>query len=249
MRIPRSVLVGTHTLQKLFLTPTGWIIASITALFIGILHYHLLVDYLNDIQLHLQETKTYHAGVTFEVIRPLFGYSIFLFIFIIPLLTILAFASEKQKGVLSLLCTFALKPHQIILGKFIGIFTYTLFLQAILLLITLCLNYCLNAHHVDWGLWIGNNLAFMLINACLIALSFLCATVIRIPILSAVTAIVLSVLLFMCQWLLPQLSQLSISTHTYSLLQGELYSPDIAYFFTFILLTLFLVCFIERKGL
>jgi ABC-2 type transport system permease protein len=54
------------------------------------------------------------------MIRPLFGNTAVILLFMLPMLTMRSFAEEKRSGTIELLLTSPLTDFQIILGKFLG---------------------------------------------------------------------------------------------------------------------------------
>ena len=60
------------------------------------------------------------VNVNEQLIRPVFQYSMVIFLIVLPMITMRTYSEEKRSGTMELLLTSPLTDLQIIMGKFIG---------------------------------------------------------------------------------------------------------------------------------
>ena len=132
-----------------FLTPTGWIFLAVFLLVSGIFY---------SIQLVFQQSSQYTsflAGL------------IFLFLLVVPLLTMRIFTDEKRFGTDQLLLTGPTGLWGIVLGKFLAALAVFL----ITILVTAVYPLMLSFHgRLDWPMIIGTYAGFILVGAAFIAI-------------------------------------------------------------------------------
>lgn len=98
---PVSVLIKKE-LTTLFHTPVAYLVLIITLLIFN-LFFFMIID-------HNREAS----------LRDIFQVMEFLFVFIIPILTMKTFAEERSTGTLELLLTCPVKIRELVTGKFLG---------------------------------------------------------------------------------------------------------------------------------
>ena len=135
-------------LKTYFLTPAGWIFLAVFLLVSGILY---------SIQLVFQQSSQY---------PPFLASLLFLFLLVVPLLTMRIFTDEKRFGTDQLLLTGPTGLWGIVLGKFLAAFA--VFLATVL--VTVVYPVLLSFHgRLDWAMIAGSYVGFLLIGAAFIA--------------------------------------------------------------------------------
>ncbi len=169
----------------------------------------------------------------------------YLFMFLIPAITMRTFAEEKKEGTFELLATRPLADWQIILGKYFASLTLVLFSLLPTLVYYLSV-YQLGAviGNIDSGAVIGSYIGLFLLGATFVAIGIFSSSLTKNQIIAFTIAIFLSFFAFsgfdsMSQVLSLQkfdsvLINLGINEHYQSISRGLLDSRDLVYFLSVI---------------
>ena len=110
--------IAGKELRSYFASPVAWVIMALFAVIFGRFFVVMLDFYL------LESMRSQFGGgagnVNERVIRPLLSNASVLILFLLPMLTMRAYAEEKRSGTIELLLTSPLKDLEIVLGKFLG---------------------------------------------------------------------------------------------------------------------------------
>ena len=168
-------------------------------------------------------------------LRDMFLLMEFMFIFIVPLLTMRTFAQEKQAGTLEFLMTSPVTNTEIVLGKYLG----NLFFLSILIGLTL-LYYAIIEFFSDTDTLavIAGYSGIWLEAAFFSALGILASSWTRNQLISAISTYTILLFLYLAPALVkftgkdtaPLFDFLCFSTHLKSLSSGLVLSSDIIYF-------------------
>ncbi len=177
-------------------------------------------------------------------IDTLFAIAPWVFLFLIPAITMRSFADEKKSGTIELLLTRPITDLQIILAKYFA----GLILVAIALLPTLVYFYSIYrlgnpAGNIDTGGTWGSYIGLLLLGSSFVAMGIFASSLTD----NQVTSFILSLALcFFCYTGFEQISSLSlfgkadtfiqalgINQHYNSLARGVIDSRDVVYFFSF----------------
>jgi ABC-2 type transport system permease protein len=182
---------------------------------------------------------------------PFFKLVPWLFIFLIPAITMRSFSDEIKQGTLELLLTKPLSLLEIVLGKFLG--ALVLLIVAILpsLLYVFILSLLsLNEQGLDFGSTLGSYLGLVFLMGAYAAVGIFASTCTENQIVSFVIAVFVSFLLFYgfesLSLIAPiythYLSYLGFQSHYKSISRGVIDSRDLIYFlsviFVFVALSL-----------
>ncbi|HPQ20528.1 MAG TPA: gliding motility-associated ABC transporter permease subunit GldF [Saprospiraceae bacterium] len=230
---------------------------EINAFFSSVMGYLVIAVFLILMGLFLWVFPEYSIlDYNFATLDPLFAIAPFIFLFLIPAVTMRSFAEEKNTGTIEFLVTKPVTDTQIILGKYFA----NLSLVVIALLPTLLYVYTVYElgspkGNLDTGAIIGSY----------IGLFFLCAVFVAIGILSSIlsknqiVAFLLGALLcFLFQWAFGYLAQmpfftgeaelfiqkLGINYHYSSISKGAIQTKDLVYFLSITGMFLYLSKFI-----
>ncbi len=183
----------------------------------------------------------------FADLKPFFNLAPWIFIFLIPAITMKSFAEENRQGTLELLLTRPIGFSQLILGKFFGAL-----LLAVLAILPSVL-YVITIHQLgrpvgnfDVGATLGSYLGLILLAACYTAIGVFASALTKNQIVAFIVAVFLCFFTYFAfeglSGLTPGssygLEYLGISYHYQSISRGVVDTRDIIYFFSLIFLFL-----------
>ncbi|MDQ7949295.1 MAG: gliding motility-associated ABC transporter permease subunit GldF [Pedobacter sp.] len=173
----------------------------------------------------------------------------FLFIFLIPAITMRSFAEERREGTYVLLATKPLTPLQIILAKYAACIVLLLFA----LVPTLVYYYSiyqlgLPKGNVDTGAVIGSYIGLFLLGNAFVAIGIFASSLTKNQVIAFAIAVFICFFafsgfeslskLFEYQYFETILLNLGINAHYQSISRGVLDTRDLIYFITFVLVFL-----------
>lgn len=173
----------------------------------------------------------------FADLTPFFQLTPWIFIFLIPAVTMRSFSDELRLGTLELLLARPISPLQLILGKFLGALT----LIILALIPTLVYVYAIDQlgnppGNFDSGILIGSYLGLLFLAAAYTAMGIFASMLSENQIVAFLIAVFLSFLFYfgfdaLSDFLNTEfLRGLSLSTHFESISRGVLDSRDLVYF-------------------
>ncbi len=185
------------------------------------------------------DTSVLEAG--YADLFPFFSVTPYVYLFLIPAVTMRSFAEEKKSGTLEFLFTKPLADRDILLGKFLACWA----LVALALLPTLVYYFSLYylgspTGNIDTASVIGSYMGMLLLGAAFTAMGIFASSLTDSQIVSFIVALVLCYLLydgfdqlaklnFWSDWR-DFVAGLGISYHYRSLSKGLIDSRDLAYF-------------------
>lgn len=228
--------LAARELRSLFLSPLAWVILAVIT---GLCAYFFLL-YI-DLYLQLQPRLAAAAngpGITDIIVAPLYSTAATVLLLVTPLLTMRLISEERRGQTLSLLISAPVSMSEIILGKFLGVFSFVLILLALIALMPLSL---LAGGSLDMGLWASGLLGLILLLASFCSIGLYISTLTTQPTVAAIATFGALLLL----WILnlagatgndggEVLGYLSLLSHYQPLLQGVFSSIDIIYYLLFI---------------
>lgn len=184
----------------------------------------------------------------FASLEPLFSLAPWMYLILIPAMTMRAFAEEKAFGTMELLLTKPLTEFQIIIGKF---FAYLLLL--ILTLIPTFVYYYsveyLSHGSIDKGSTLGSYLGLLLLGASFISIGLFASVITKSQIISLLIGILFCLLFYFGFSLIGNanddtsfrfiIQQFGIEEHYYSISKGLVDTRDLVYYLC--LITLFIL--------
>ena len=223
--------IAGRELRSLFLSPLAWVILAVVQ---GLCAYFFLLY----VDLFMQLQPRFAAlpngpGIANIVIIPLYSTAATVLLLVVPLLTMRLISEERRGQTLSLLISAPVSMTEIILGKFVGIFSFVLIM---LLLISLMPLSLLFGGTLDIGLWFSGLLGLALVLATFCSVGLFISTLTSQPTVAAIGSFGILLLL----WILnlagttgsgsELFNYLSLLSHYQSLLQGNFSSTDIIYY-------------------
>ncbi len=179
------------------------------------------------------------------MIRPLFGNTAVILLFMLPMLTMRSFAEEKRSGTIELLLTSPLTDFQIIMGKFLGAMAlYTLMLSLTLIHIGVLFWY----GEPEWAPVLSGYLGLLLMGGSFISVGLAISSMTKNQIVAGVSTFAVLLLFWIINWMgdasgtMTQsvLAYLSILEHLDDFSKGVIDTTHVTYYVSFITLGLFL---------
>lgn len=178
-----------------------------------------------------------------------FSLTPFLFMFLIPAITMRSFAEERREGTYVLLASRPLTEWQIILAKYFACLILVLFaLIPTLLYYYSIVQLGLPKGNIDGGAVAGSYIGLLLLGSAFAAIGIFASSVTKNQVIAFAVAVFLSFIaysgfdalskIFAFDMLEDVFSWLSINEHFQSMSRGVLDTRDLVYFITFILLFL-----------
>jgi ABC-2 type transport system permease protein len=184
-------------------------------------------------------------NVNQQMIRGVFDNSMVLFLFVVPLITMRAYAEEKRSGTIELLMTSPITDFQIVMGKFLGAMS----LYGAMLGITLIHIAVLFAYgNPEWKPILTGYLGLVLLGGCFVSVGLFFSSLTKNQIVAGMFTFVVLLLLWVISWIgnfsgptVERLtSYLSLTSHVDDFLRGVIDSQHIVYYLSFITFGLFL---------
>lgn len=186
-------------------------------------------------------------------VRPIFGNMSFMYLFMIPLLTMRLVSDELRQGTDELLLTSPASLTEIIFGKYAAAVIVHLTMVVLSLLYPLIMG---SFGPLDQPVMWLSYLSLFLLGAAMMAVGLLASTLSSHQMVSGIAAFAILILLWVIDWLgytaFPSgkdfFKQFSIVTRTTNLQKGVLDLPDVLFYITFVLVFLALsIQALERK--
>lgn len=173
----------------------------------------------------------------------------FLFMFLIPAITMRSFAEERREGTYILLATRPLTDWQIILAKYLACLVLVLFA----LIPTLIYYYSISVlglpkGNIDTGAVIGSYIGLLLLGAAFTAIGVFASSVTKNQVIAFAIAVFVCFIAFQgfdamssifgLQYFETALISLSVNEHYQSISRGVLDTRDLIYFISFVMVFL-----------
>lgn len=240
--------LAQRELRTLFVSPMAWSILAISQLILAFIFLALVEGYIiRQPQLMMLENA---PGVTERIVAPLYGAAAWVFMMVVPLLTMRIISEERRNHSLTLLLSAPISMTEIVIGKFLGLLAFLFIMVSLLSLMPLSL---LLAGQLDFGHFASILIALLLLVACFSAIGLYISTLTNQPTVAAIGTYGALLLL----WIIDigsnsvanieasgLLGYLSMLRHFDALARGVFSSVDIVYFILF--LSVFLVLSIRR---
>ena len=117
-------VIAGRELRSIFSTPVAYVMFAVYLVFAGFTFFLSLTGFLaalQQIQVFQRFDLLEQFNLNTSVIEPSFGVFSFVFLLLVPLLTMRAFAEERANGTIELLLTSPLTIWEIVLGKYLAI--------------------------------------------------------------------------------------------------------------------------------
>ena len=173
--------------------------------------------------------------------RPFFGFMPFVFLFLVPSITMRLWAEERKMGTLEVLLTLPVQEKEVVLGKFVASFLFLLVMLALTFNIPLLVGLLGDP---DWGTIICGYLGCLLMGASYLAIGLFASGLSDNQIVAFILAIAIcTAMLIVGEWffliLVPDLfvpffNYLGLGTHFESMGRGVIDTRDLLYYISVI---------------
>jgi ABC-2 type transport system permease protein len=224
-------------LRSFFSSATGYIVIGVFLLFTGLFLFVFPGDY------NLLETG-------YADLKPLFNLAPWLFLFLVPAVTMRMFAEEKRTGTIELLYTKPITGISIILGKYLaGVVLVILSLIPTIIYFATVYYLAEPFGNVDTGAFWGSFIGLFFLAAIYVAIGVFCSAISNNQIVSFIAALIMCYIfysgfdtiasLFTSGKVITAISTFGINAHYESMSRGVIDSRDVVYFLSVSLLFLF----------
>ncbi len=242
-----TLAIAAKELRSYFASPIAYAVIGFLAIAFGFMFVIYLWGFLEQIErMAANPMSMQPVNVNQMLIRPLIMQLGVIWLFLLPMITMRAYAEEKRNGTIELLLTTPITDLQIILGKFLG----ALGLYGAMLLATLPGVVVLFAYgNPDWPPVVSTYLGLFLFGAAFIALGLWISSMTENQIVAGAATFMLLLLLLLVGWLrdfttspavLEVVSALSIYEHLDDFTKGVIDTKHVAYYLSVITFGLFL---------
>ncbi len=235
-------------IKNYFSSPIGYVILTVFAAIAGFFFYTITFNFI----LFCLQTETNYINpfvqtpnINEMVVRPIFSSLGFVFIIIIPMISMRLFAEEKSAGTIQILLTSPLKPINIILGKYFASLTF------LLIMISVTFFYQLLFFLYSTPTWqpvLVGYIGLFLLGSTFLALGILISSLTNNQIIAVILTFGLFLFLWIIGWSIENTNSqwrliaeyISFYNHYQDFSKGILDTKSITYFCSIIFFSLFL---------
>jgi ABC-2 type transport system permease protein len=241
-----NILAITHKeLKSYFASPIAYVVIGLYALVYGY-YFYAAVRFFErqSIQMAGLGAGTPAVNINEQLIRPVFQYSMVVFLIVLPMITMRTYSEEKRSGTMELLLTSPVTDFQIIMGKFLG----AMGLYAAMLGVTLIHMVLLWVSRPEWMPILTSYLGMLLMGGCFMAVGLLISSLTKNQIVAVVATFAVFMMFWMINWIAQfmgptsqaVLNYLSITSHLEDFMGGVIDTKHVVYYLSFIAFGLFL---------
>ena len=234
-------------MRSYFGSPIAYVMAGVFLLFSGFVFRNQVLEF-HDMSVFLilaEREEKIQLNVNTDVVEPFFEFQTFIWMIVIPMLTMRLYAEEKRGGTYELLMTSPITSGQILMGKFLACYALYLLIEL------MAFGYIgvLATHaQLDWGPIFSGALAVVLLGATFISVGILASSLTENQIIAAVLSFFLLILLWIIDWaarfsddlFFVILKFLSLLEHTRDMIRGVVDTHDVVFFISTVAFFLFL---------
>ncbi len=231
--------IASRELRSLFTSTLAWSVLSVVQLILAILFITRLSLVLQpDIQSQLSMTPN-APSLTDIVVGHVFVWTGIILLLAMPLLTMRLISEERKNKTLVLLMSSPVSMSNIVLGKYLGLMGFFIFMLAMISLMPLSLAL---GGQLDFGQFIIALFGILLFIGALCAIGLYVSALSEHPTVAAIITFGIFLLLWIIDWADDSekysglFSYLSITRHYQTLLEGLVNTTDIAYYLLIIVL-------------
>ena len=236
-------MIASKELRSYFSSPIAYVVVGLFSILFG---YFFVASLSFFVRISMQGGM---GGPPINLneflLRPLFGNTAVILLFVLPMITMRSYAEEKQSGTIELLLTSPLTDFEIILGKFLGAMT----LFGLMLGVT--------ALHMGILFWYGEPelapllsgyLGLLLMGGSFISLGLLISSATKNQVVAGTITFAVLLLFWVISWMAESttsttqsvLAYLSILNHFEDFSKGVIDTTHLAYYLSFISFSLFM---------
>ncbi len=232
--------IALRDLRSLFTSPIGYVVLAIFAIITAYFFINIVALYtILSLQALRMPWIADRINMQELVIRPFFGNIGIILLFVIPMVTMRAFAEEKKSGTFELIYTSPVTTAEMVMGKFFGLSGMVFFL---ILLSALFMIPILKFGEPDKGVILTSYLGLTLMALAFVSAGIFASSITENQIISVIVSFGILLLFWVLGWvrgtlegtLKEVLSYLSFMDHYQNFTRGVIDSKDIVYYLSFI---------------
>ena len=245
------IAVYTKEMRSYFVSPVAYVIAGVFLFLSGYLFRNILMQFnFWCLQFSQQQGMAGMGMPTLNlnemVVTQFFAVMDFIWLMVVPMLTMRLIAEEKKSGTIELLMTSPISTVEIILGKFFACFS----LYTIIVALTLVFCAILEIYgDPDWGPIFTAYLGYMLLGGTFIGVGLLASSLTENQIVAVLLSFGLLLLLWLIDWsasfagptAAKILEYVSIIQHLRDFQRGVIDTKDVIFYLSFIFFSLFVL--------
>lgn len=239
------IAVFKKEISTFFTSPIGYLVMGLFLVAMGLFLWVFDGDY-----------NIPNSG--FASLSPFFELAPWIFIFLIPAITMRSISDEHKAGTLELLLTKPITTRQLVLGKYLGsLFLIVLTLLPTLLYVVAIYNLGNPVGNLDVGATIGSYIGLILLGSTFASIGIFSSSLSNNQIVAFISAVSISFILFYGLYGLAQYSAFgmmdnyintaSIKSHYESISRGVIDTRDLVYFLSVTVFFLFLTIYRIKK--
>ncbi len=243
-----ALAIAGKELRSYFVSPIAYVVLTGFLLLGGWFFFNLLArfNFLLTIYSSMRNPEAQlRLNLNEFVIAPLLHNLSVVLVILVPVITMRSFAEEKRSGTYELLMTSPLSITEIVAGKFLGAFVFLLIMVGLTAIYPLIL---LMYGNPEMGIIVAGYVGLLLLATAFVTVGLFTSSFTENQIIAAVICLVLLLLLYVISWpaetagatLGAVLKYLSLTEHFGEMVKGVIDTKDLVYFFTVIVLSLFL---------
>ena len=229
--------IFSKEMRSYFGSPVAYVMAAVFLLFTGFVFRNQVLEF-HDMSVYLtlaDYAEKSRLNVNEIVVESFFEFQTFIWMIVVPMLTMRLYAEEKRGGTYELLMTSPITSGQILMGKFLACYVLYILIE---LLACGYLGILSFYARIDWGPVYSGALAVLLLGATFISVGILASSLTENQIIAAVLSFFMLILLWIVDWaaryaddfLFVVLKFLSLVEHTRDMIQGVVDTHDIVFF-------------------
>jgi ABC-2 type transport system permease protein len=233
-------------LRSYFASPVAYVMAGVSLLFSGYMFKNLLMDFARYcLTFNQQGGRGPSPNLNTIVVTSYFGLKFFVWMIVMPFLTMRLYAEEKKSGTIELLITSPVTTLQTLAAKFAACLTLYAAVEAVAFAHILILSVY---GTVDWGPVLSAYIAVLLMGGAFVALGAFASALTENQIIAGVVSFFLLITLWLIDWSVQfvgpvfgaVLSYLSVLAHLRDFQRGIIDTGDVVFFLSLIAFGLFL---------
>ncbi|MGD9765098.1 MAG: ABC transporter permease [Candidatus Binatia bacterium] len=243
-----TLAIAAKDIRSQFVSPIAYVVLTGFVLLAGWFFFNMLArfSFLLNLYMSFRDPEAMQRlNLNDFVVSPLLQNLSIVLVILVPVITMRSFAEEKRTGTYELLMTSPISVTEVVLGKFLGAFAFVFFMVLLTAVYPLILFLFGNP---EPGVVLSGLLGLLLMAAAFVSVGLLTSSFTENQIIAAVSCLVTLLLLWVIAWpaetagptLGAVLKYLSLTDHFAEMVRGVINTSDLVYFFSVIVLALFL---------
>ncbi len=245
------IAVYNKEMRSYFVSPVAYVIAGVFLFLSGYLFRNILMQFNYWSLQFAQRSQMMQMGgmptlnLNEMVITQFFAVTDFIWLLIVPMLTMRLFAEEKKTGTMELLMTSPVSTVELLLGKYLA----CLSLYAMIVAMTLVYHIILTVYgSPDWGPIATGYVGYLLLGGAFISVGILASSLTENQIVAVLLGFGMLLLLWLIDWSASFagptaariLRYLSFIEHLQGFQRGVIDTKNVVFYLSFIFFSLFL---------